>query len=80
MQGLLGEQQEVKERPRAQRYPGRPSMLLLFSGIDTGNRQQCGQRIVEAHVTHGYTLKEIADCLGIHYTTVSKIVSKAKDK
>ena len=29
----------------------------------------------DAHITLGHALKEIADCLGIHYTTVSKIVS-----
>jgi hypothetical protein len=28
----------------------------------------------DAHVIYGYTLKEIADQLGIHYTTVSKVV------
>nr|MBF0223650.1 LacI family transcriptional regulator [Desulfobulbaceae bacterium] len=32
----------------------------------------------EAHITHGYTLKEIADCLGIHYTTVSKVVADSR--
>jgi DNA-directed RNA polymerase specialized sigma54-like protein len=28
------------------------------------------------HIRHGYGLKEIADNLEIHYTTVSKIVKK----
>ncbi len=28
--------------------------------------------MARVHITHGYTLKEIADHLGIHYTTVSK--------
>jgi len=28
----------------------------------------------QAHVKYGYTLKEIADYLGIHYTTVSKVI------
>jgi len=32
--------------------------------------------IHDAHVKYGYTLKEIADHLRIHYTTVSKVVSK----
>jgi len=27
-------------------------------------------------VKHGYTLKEIADHLGIHYTTVSKAMNE----
>lgn len=29
-----------------------------------------------AHVIHGYTLKEIADYLGIHYTTASKAMAR----
>jgi DNA-binding MarR family transcriptional regulator len=29
-----------------------------------------------AHMTHGYTLKEIGDYLGIHYTTVSKVIAR----
>jgi DNA-binding transcriptional regulator LsrR (DeoR family) len=30
-----------------------------------------------AHMSHGYTLKEIADYLRIYYTTVSKAIAKA---
>ncbi len=29
----------------------------------------------QANVKYGYTLEEIADYLGVHYTTVSKAVS-----
>ena len=32
------------------------------------------RKIWTAHLKFGYTLKEIADCLGIHYTTVSKVL------
>jgi len=35
--------------------------------------------IVAAHVQYGCTLSEIGRFLGIHYTTVSKIVKGAKD-
>jgi hypothetical protein len=31
-----------------------------------------------AHMSYGYTLKEIADYLGIHYTTVSKVIGRAE--
>jgi hypothetical protein len=75
MREFLGDKQEIKEIPRAQRYPGRPPLDLLFADILTKNRQHRNKRVVEAHITHGYTLKEIADCLEIHYTTVSKIVA-----
>jgi DNA-binding MarR family transcriptional regulator len=33
-----------------------------------------------AHVKYGYTLKEIADHLEIHYTTVSKIIKGFDEK
>lgn len=36
-------------------------------------------RIVQVH-SLGYTLKEIADSLKIHYTTVSKIVNKYSER
>jgi putative transposase len=75
MRELLGDKQEIKEIPRAQRYPGRPPLDRLFANIDAENRQQRNKQVVEAHITHGYTLKEIADCLAIHYTMVSKIVA-----
>jgi putative transposase len=78
MQELPGDKQKIKEIPRPQRYPGRPSLDRLFANIGTETRQKRNKQVVEAHFTHGYTLKEIADYLNIHYTTVttvSKIVS-----
>ena len=32
----------------------------------------------EAYVKYGYTLKEISDFLGIHYTTVSRVARKVE--
>lgn len=32
-----------------------------------------------AHRQHGYTLKEIAEALGLHYTTISKAIDNAKN-
>jgi putative transposase len=80
MRELLGEKQDVKEIPRVQRYPGRPPLDRLFADIQTRNRRQRNKRVGEAHITYGYTLKDIADCLGIHYTTVSKIVTGLRKK
>jgi len=40
-------------------------------------KPQRNDAIVKAHLVHGYTLKEIADEeIGIHYTTVSKVLSR----
>jgi DNA-binding MarR family transcriptional regulator len=30
----------------------------------------------EAHLQYGYTLKDIAEYIGIHYTTVSRVIKK----
>jgi putative transposase len=74
MQALFDDKQGVKEIPRIQRYPGRPPLARLFADIPEGDKRMRNARIVESHLTHGYTLKEIGDCLGVHYTTVSKVV------
>lgn len=78
MRELLGDKQEIKEIPRSQRYPGRPTLDSLFSGTDSASKQERNQRIVEAHLLYGYTMKEVAGALGIHYTTVSKILAGNK--
>jgi len=36
--------------------------------------------VYDAHLRYGYTLKEIADYLGLHYSTVSKIVQRMEEK
>lgn len=75
---LLEDRRGVKEIPRSQRYVSRPSLDKIFRGQGTkGQRDAC---INAAHMNYGYTLKEIADCLGIHYTTVSKVIGKTELK
>jgi len=66
----LTDKEKIKEIPRAQRYVSRPPLSKLFSvGEKTAKRNK---HISTAHIKYGYTLKEIADHLNIHYTTVSK--------
>lgn len=36
------------------------------------------ETVMRAHRTYRYTLKEIGDYLGIHYTTVSRIIKRLK--
>jgi predicted transcriptional regulator len=71
MKSLVQESDTLAEVPRIQRYADRPELKKLFreTGRDDRNRA-----IVEAHVRYGYTLGEIGRHLGIHYTTVSKII------
>ena len=69
---LLVGKEKIKEIPRQQRYLGRRSLSEVFkeaAGRDKGTRNT---NIRIAHLKFGYTLKEIADHLRIHYTTVNK--------
>lgn len=75
---LLKEKQQAPEIPRRQRYPARLPLDELFTAYD--NKTERDRRVAEAHVAHGYLLREIAEHLGIHYTTVSKIIKAAMDK
>ncbi len=78
----------LSEVPRAQRTLGRPDLARAL-GAQSGlaqaernraerNRAERNRRIAEAHLRHGYTLTEIGRYVGLHYTTVSRIVSAAR--
>jgi len=53
-------------------FTDRPKLDALFAGLEDGARDARNVLIRQALHGHGYTLKEIADYLGLHYTTVSK--------
>jgi REP element-mobilizing transposase RayT len=70
---LLIKKEEIKEIPRIQRYAGRPAIADIFKEKTLG-KQTRDKQIYRAHIKYGYTLKEIADYLGVHYTTISKAI------
>jgi hypothetical protein len=74
---LLEDKRQLKEIPRPQRYVDRPRLDEIFSKQEP--KEQRDRCIYAAHMSHGYTLKEIADYLGLHYTTVSKVVRKTAE-
>lgn len=65
---------EVKEIPKSQRFASRPPLEKLFDK-DMKDREKRNRKIKEAILMYGYTQKEIADYLGIHYSTISKLVN-----
>lgn len=75
---LLKDKHQLTEIPRKQRYPARPPLEELFAAY--GNKTERDRRVAEAHTAHGYLLREIAELLGMHYTTVSKIIKRAMAK
>lgn len=70
---LVGKEQ-FTEIPRLQRLAGRSQLEVLFPAGEQFTKNERNSGIVEAHFKHGYTLKEIAEHLAIHYTTVSKVI------
>ncbi len=62
------------EIPRRERLLHRPSLGELFS--DMGVKEQREKTAFQAHVEWGYPLKDIAEALGVHYSTVSRMVRR----
>lgn len=61
---------------RGPRRAGRKRTLgSIFKQVDNASRVERNGLIRAAHIDHGYTLMEIGDHLGLHYTTVSKVIN-----
>ncbi len=74
MQPILNGEKLAKRGPkRAQR---RRSLPVLVKNIESKSRMDRNALIRKAHIDHSYTLMEIGEFLGLHYTTVSKVVNR----
>jgi len=73
---FLKGKERIKEIPRIERFVGRPPLKEIFGEIKTKPLEIKG--MYAAHVRYGYTLKEIGDFLGIHYSTVSKLLKEVR--
>jgi hypothetical protein len=69
---LLGESLQ-KRGPKSVKR--RRSLNALFKQVDNKTRGERNELMKKAHVDFGYTLMQIGDHLGLHYTTVSKVIS-----
>ena len=68
--------QDMTETPRAQRFAHRPALPSLLPGADGHSRAQRDAAIRDAHISHAYTLAQIARHVGLHYATVSRIANR----
>jgi len=68
--------EEIKEIPRGQRYLGRPGLEDMFSKDVVGDRKKRDERLVRAVGEWGYSQREVADYLGLHYSTLSRIMKE----
>jgi hypothetical protein len=67
---------DIPEIPRKQRHVGRPSLDELLPPGTVAQKQERNRLIRVAHGKHGYTLKELSKALGVHYTTISKVINR----
>jgi DNA-directed RNA polymerase specialized sigma subunit len=69
----------AKEIPRAQRHAVRPTLKQAFGRVKPEQRATRDRLVATLHLKHGYTQAQIAAHLGLHYATVSRIVSRQID-
>lgn len=72
---MIGGREDIPEIPRTQRHVGRPAVADIFPAETKITKQERNHLIQHAYSAHGYTLKEIAQTLGVHYTTISKVIN-----
>lgn len=72
--GHLKERMDIAEVPRAQRLAGRPELGHIFAGCAAKSLRDA--KILEAVTTFGYSQKTVADFLNLHYSSISRIMSK----
>jgi DNA-directed RNA polymerase specialized sigma subunit len=74
--GYVTGSRDIKEIPKRQRYINRPSLNELFNERLLREKQKRDRKIVEVINEYGYSQKEVADYLGIHYSTISRLANK----
>ena len=78
LSGLIDDKENLKEVPKLQRYVARPPLRELFKEKKEERGKAEDNTIYAAYVRHGYTMKEIAEHLGFHYATISRIIKRAE--
>jgi putative transposase len=73
----LKDKSAIVEIPRRERFVSRPALDDLLGGGARNSRNKRDRAVIAAHLEHGYSLSEIGRHLGLHYTTISKIVRRA---
>jgi putative transposase len=74
---LKGEEKKEK-LTQIKRVAKRPTLRKLFDKVSTKSKKARDHIIRGAHLKYGYTLADIGKVLGLHYSTISKIVNETK--
>lgn len=71
---VLKDHEKISELPKGQRYANRPELKDLFGEKHLRDKVKRAERIKAAVERHGYSQREIADYLGMHFSSVSRIL------
>jgi hypothetical protein len=71
----LRKHKDIPEIPKSQRYANRPALAKIFTEKIVRDKQKRDKKIAEAVEKHLYSQREIAAHLGLHYTSVSRIIN-----
>jgi putative transposase len=72
---IVKDKSAITEIPREQRYANRAALEELFSTQKVKSKEERNSAIHRAYFENGYSMTEIAQHIGLHYTTISKIIS-----
>jgi REP element-mobilizing transposase RayT len=75
LQAKIKDDKDLSEIPKSQRRP-KPLPIDAYER-QNGSRNEA---IMEAYLSGGYSMKELGDYFGLHYSRVSRIVKLAKTK
>lgn len=76
---MIRGKEALKEIPKVQRYVTRPSLKTIFKDKHEDKRLR-DKAVYESHIRYGYTLREIAEYLSVHYATVSRAVKRITEE
>jgi putative transposase len=75
----LRKRKDIPEIPKSQRFMNRPELNEIFTVGAIRNRRKRDEKLIEAVERHGYTQREGADFLGLHFTSVSRILNQKRN-
>ena len=77
---FLKDKDKIKEVSKIQRYVARPKLSEIFADNKIRDKKTRNQATYLAYIRDGYTFKEIAEYLNLHYTTISRSVREIEKK
>jgi len=72
----LKDHEDIAEIPKSQRFMSRPGLGKIFPDSLMQDKGRRNKKIKEAIDMYGYSQKEVADFLEMHYTSISRVLNE----